>query len=465
MKEKLKIHLIAVGGTGMGALANLLKKQGHIVSGCDKKLYSPMREAILSLQIDFFEGFSPSHIELNPDIVIIGNAISKDNEEAKLFIEKNFKYYSMAKAIYQFALKDKNPIVVTGTHGKTTTTALIAYLLKEAGIKVNMILGGISKNYETSSLWENGEWSIVEGDEYETSFFDKNPKFYHYDPHFLIINNIELDHLDNFKNEEELYNAFENLLALLRKKGMVFGGTESPLVAKLLYSSNVKYESFGISGAQTFTALNIGYSKEGTSFKLLYKGRELGKFLSPLYGPHNLRNCLAALSVATTIGIPVKTLSEILVHFKGVKRRQEVVACKDNITVIDDFGHHPTAIFETLKSLRFRYNPDRVIACWEPKSFTSQTKVNETKMPNALLYANVVLMGPTPTNPKIPVENRLNLKNVKEALTALGKEVYICESEEEYKKNITNTLKKGDLLIFFSSSNFFDLPKKIGEMI
>jgi UDP-N-acetylmuramate: L-alanyl-gamma-D-glutamyl-meso-diaminopimelate ligase len=463
LKKRLKIHLLAIGGTGMGALAQLLKSQGHIVSGCDKKLYSPMKEAIGSLNIDFYEGFDPSHLEINPDVVVIGNAISKENDEAKRFIEKGFKYYSMAEAIYQFALKDKKPIVVTGTHGKTTTTALISYLIKESGQKVNMILGGISKDYNSSSIWEDGEFTVVEGDEYETAFFDKEPKFYHYDPHFLIINNIEMDHLDNFKNEEEIYNAFKKLVNLLRKDGMIFGGTESPLVAKLLYAQQRNYESFGITGGQCWTTSNILYAKEGTYFTLLYKGREVGKFLSPLYGPHNLRNSVVALALSAQIGISFHLLREILPEFKGVKRRQEVVKEDNGIIVIDDFGHHPTAIFETIKSLRFRFNPDRVIVCWEPRSYTSQTKLNESKMPNAFLYANTVLMGPRPKNPKIPEEMRLSLENISQALNSLGKETFICETEEKYFKTINSIKRKGDLIIFFSSGNFFDLPRKVAE--
>ncbi|MCX7829490.1 MAG: Mur ligase family protein, partial [Acidobacteria bacterium] len=407
-----KIHMIAVGGTGMASLASLLKEQGHLVSGCDKPLYSPMKEFVDNLKIDFYEGHSRSHIDLNPDVVIIGNAVHRENEEAKDFIEKGFKYLSMAEAIYEFAIKGRTSVVVAGTHGKTTTTALTAFLLKESGFKTNMILGGIAKNYNSSSLWEDGHFTVVEGDEYETAFFDKEPKFLHYSPDLLIMNNIEMDHLDNFKSEEDLIKAFEKLLAKVKKNGIVLGGTESIPVGKLLFGSDVKYESFGISGGQAWSATEINYKREGTSFRLLYKGRDCGRFLSPLYGAHNLRNCVGAVAASATLSSALHTLREILPNFKGVKRRQEVVCEKNGLTIIDDFGHHPTAIFETTKALRQRYNPERVIVCWEPRSYTCQTKLHESKMPHSFIYANTVLMGPLPINSKISPSERMNLSNV-----------------------------------------------------
>lgn len=465
MNKLKKIHLIAVGGTGMASLASLLKSQGHKVSGCDKPLYSPMKEFVESLKIDFYEGYSSKHLELNPDIVIIGNAVNKENDESKAFIEGKYKYYSMAEAIYQFALKGRTSIVIAGTHGKTTTTALTAFLLKESGFKTNMILGGITKNYNTSSLWEDGQFTVVEGDEYETAFFDKEPKFLHYAPDLLILNNIEMDHLDNFKNEEELVIAFEKLLPKVKKDGIILGGTESHPVSKLIRKSSLKYNSFGISGGQMWSAFDISYRREGTTFRLIYKGKDCGKFLSPLYGAHNLRNTVGALAACITLGAPIHSLREKLIEFKGVKRRQEIICEKNGIVIVDDFGHHPTAIFETTKALRQRFNPSRVIVCWEPRSFTCQTKLHEPKMPNSFIYANVVLMGPLPVNTRISPEERINLENIKQALIALGKEVYICNCEEDYFRFLTKVLREGDLLIFYSSGSFFELPKKLAEMI
>lgn len=449
----------------MASLASLLKAQGHYVSGCDKPLYSPMKEFVESLKIDFFEGHSVNHLELDPDVVVIGNAVHKDNEEARAFIEKNYKYYSMAEAIYQFALKGRTSIVVAGTHGKTTTTALTAFLLKESNFKTNMVLGGIAKNYNSSSLWEDGPFTVVEGDEYETAFFDKEPKFLHYAPDILILNNIEMDHLDNFKNEEELYKAFEKLLTKVKEGGIVLGGTESPQVAKLVRSSGVNYNTFGISGGQMWSAYEISYRREGTSFRLLYKGRDCGKFLSPLYGAHNLKNTVGALAAAIILGADIHTLKEKLPLFLGVKRRQEVVSEKNGVTIIDDFGHHPTAIFETAKALRQRYSPSRVIVCWEPRSYTCQTKLHESRMAHSFIYANAVLMGPLPLNSKIPPSERIDLHNIEQALNALGKESYVCKSEEDYLKILGKIVKQGDLVIFFSSGNFYDIPRKLSEMI
>jgi UDP-N-acetylmuramate: L-alanyl-gamma-D-glutamyl-meso-diaminopimelate ligase len=461
----MRVHLMAVGGTGMGSLAGLLKAQGHEVSGCDKPLYSPMKESIEELKINFMEGHSAKHLELDPEVVVIGNAIHKGNEEAEAFMKKGFKYLSMAEAIHDFSIKDRQSVVVAGTHGKTTTTAILGFIFKEAGFKPNMILGGISKNYMTSYLWGGGDWTVVEGDEYETAFFDKGPKFLHYDPAILLLNNIEMDHLDNFKNEEELIAAFRKLLDILKPGARICGGTESPEVAKILARNKKPFESFGISGSETWSASNIRYRREGTFFRLLYRGKDRGHFSSPLYGAHNLRNVIGAIAASAAAEIPIDTIREIMPYFQGVKRRQEVVIQKNGITVVDDFAHHPTALYETIKGLRQRFNPTRVIACWEPRSYTCQTKLHQGKMPHAFLYANTVLLGPFPQGSKIPEDDRLNLDDIASALRLLGKEVLVCQRESDYIDYLKKTVREGDMVGFFSSGSFYDLPAKLAELI
>jgi len=456
---------MAVGGTAMGALAGLLKPQGHEVSGCDKPLYSPMKESVEALKIEFMEGHSPDHAKSRPDVVVIGNAIHKDNEEAKAFLSAGVKYLSMAEAIHDFAVKGRRSVVAAGTHGKTTCTALLGFIFNEAGLKPNMILGGISKNYMTSYLWGGGDWTVIEGDEYETAFFDKGPKFLHYDPKILLLNNIEMDHLDNFRNESELIAAFRRLLGVMRRDSVICGGTESMPVADLLFESDMDHESFGISGSENWSASNIRYRREGTFFRLIHKGKDAGHFLSPMYGAHNLRNVVGAIAASSAAEIPIDTIREILPYFQGVKRRQEIVIQKNGITVADDFAHHPTAIYETIKALRQRFNPTRVIACWEPRSYTCQTKLHESRMPQAFLYANTVLLGPFPQGSKIPDEERMNLGHVAEALRALGKEALVCESETDHLDYLKRTMKEGDLVAFFSSGNFYDLPAKVAGMI
>ena len=424
-----------------------------------------MKESIEALQINFIEGHSPAHADLKPDAVVIGNAIHKDNEEAGIFINGGVKYFSMAEAIHEFAVKGRRSVVAAGTHGKTTCTALLGFLFKEAGLRPNMILGGISKNYMTSYLWGGGDWTIIEGDEYETAFFDKGPKFLHYDPRILLLNNIEMDHLDNFKNEKELITAFAKLLAVMGKESVICAGAESAPVADLMNETDLPHESFGISGSENWSASNIRYRREGTFFRLIHKGRDAGHFLSPMYGAHNLRNVIGAIAAASAADIPIDSLREILPYFQGVKRRQEIVIQKNGITVADDFAHHPTAIYETIKALRQRFNPTRFIACWEPRSYTCQTKLHEARMPQAFLYANTVLLGPFPQGSKLPDEEKMNLGHVAEALRALGKEALVCASETDHLDYLKKTMREGDLVSFFSSGNFYDLPAKTAGMI
>lgn len=461
-----KFHLLGIGGTGMASLASLLKKRGYVVTGCDKPLYSPMKEFIENLNIEFFEGFSRSHLNLKPDYVVIGNALNKENEEAKAFIENGFTYFSMASAIYEFAIKGRKSIVVTGTHGKTTTTSLIAFLLNESGIKTNMLLGGISKNYKSPSLWEDGDFTVVEGDEYETAFFDKKPKFLHYFPYYLIINNIEMDHLDNFKNEEELKKAFLELTQNMEKQGAILIGSESLNAYEVGKNSQRYFETFGLSGSEVWSASEIRYCEEGTYFRLIYKGKSLGKFLSPLYGQHNLRNCIVSLAVAIKIGASIYNLQKVLPQYSGVKRRQEIIAQKEGITIIDDFGHHPTAIEETLKALISRFKKNKTVIFWEPRSYTSQTKFFEDKMIDVLSKGDLIFMGPPPSNPKIKDEDKIDLFKIAEELNKKGKKAFACLNEQDFIKKFVNNFKKEEsLILFFSPSNFFDLPLKISNLL
>ncbi len=457
----MRIHMMAVGGTGMGALAGLLKAQGHEVSGCDTALYPPMSDYLVRYGIKSAQGFAPGHLSPPPDLVVIGNAVHKDNPEAVACIENGVPYLSMAEAIGRFAIGRRESLVVAGTHGKTTTTALCGHLMKEAGLDPAMVVGGIAKNSDSSFLFGKGQWAVLEGDEYETAFFDKGPKFLHYSPTILILNNIEMDHLDNFKDQRQLEQAFVRLFGVVREGGTIIAGTESEPVARLLQFAGRKSDSFGLEGGEEWSASTVCPSPEGTRFTLLRKGVEAGEFLSPLWGEHNLRNVVAALAACITAGTPVHKLQEALPRFAGVKRRQEVVYRDGSRFVIDDFAHHPTAISETLKALRQGFPSLKIAACFEPRSYTCQTSLHQERFASSFALADEIILGPFTPSEKIPVGERLDLDKIVEELRASGKKTGRAYSYDECLAMAYRAAEAGTVVAFFSSGAYGSLPGKL----
>ncbi len=461
----MRIHLMAVGGTGMGALAGLLKAQGHEVTGCDTALYPPMSDYVARYGIPLAEGFSPSHLEPRPDLVVVGNAIHADNPEARACVEEGVPYLSMAEAIRKFAVDGRRSLVVAGTHGKTTTAALAGYLLDAAGLRPNLIVGGIARNFDASFLWGGGAWTVLEGDEYETAFFDKGPKFLHYDPSVLLLNNIEMDHLDNFRDLAHLETAFLRLFDAVRPEGIILAGTESEPVERLLRFAGRKVESFGLAGGESWSAAAVAYTTEGTTFHLLHQGRDRGAFQSPLYGAHNLRNAVGALAACLAAGAELEALRAALPGFSGVKRRQEVVYRAGGITVLDDFAHHPTAIAETLKAFHQRFRPERLVACFEPRSYTCQTDLHQQTLPPAFSSADAVVLGPLQASVKIPAPRRLDLGRVAAALEGMGKRVRVVDSYEGCLEAVLPEASPGALVAFLSSGAFGGTPRRLAERL
>lgn len=449
----------------MLALAGLLKAQGHEVTGCDTELYPPMSDYVAKYGIPCATGFSPSHLDPRPDLVIIGNAIHADNTEAQAAVDESISYLSMAEAIGRFAVEGRKSLVVAGTHGKTTTTALCGYLLEAAGLSPNMIVGGVAKDFDRSFLWGGGEWTVLEGDEYETAFFDKGPKFLHYSPSLLVLGNIEMDHLDNFKDLAALENAFVRLFGAVKEDGLVVAGTESPSVKKLLPLCGRAVETFGLSGGEDWTVRDVDWSSSATRFRLIRKGEDLGPFESPLYGAHNLRDAVAGLAACLAAGAGVEALRASLPDFQGIKRRQEVIYDDGNVVIIDDFAHHPTALKETLSGLRQRFLPRRLIACFEPRSFTCQTKLHQEALPAAFEQADVVIIGPVHYARKIAQEDRLDLSAVLAGLAAWDKDAWIVDEPEGYMDRLPGMMRPGDLVAFFSSGAFHGLPYRLAQAL
>ena len=463
----MRIHMMAVAGTGMGALAGLLKAQGHEVTGCDTALYPPMSEAIARYGIPVDTGHEPSHLTAHdPEMVIIGNAIHADNPEAEAVVGGGIPYLSMAEAIRRFTLEGRKGLVVAGTHGKTTTTALCGWLLEECGLGPNVLVGGIVKNWDASFRWGGGDWTVLEGDEYETAFFDKGPKFLHYEPSLLILNNIEMDHLDNFADLEALEGAFVRLFGVVKEDGLVLAGVESPSVSRLLPFLGRSKATFGIGGGEDWSVSEVVYEEAGTRFRLLHKRNGVGEFRSPLYGAHNLRNTVAALAACLEAGAETAALQAALAAFPGVRRRQEILHLGPRWVVVDDFAHHPTAILETLKSLRQRFPGRPITACYEPRSFTCQTSLHQETLPAALAMADRCFIGPVKVSSKIPEGRRLDVAAVARALEASGKEAGVLATLGAYEEAfLDGDLPPRGLVAFFSSGAFGGIPARLARRL
>ncbi len=461
----MRIHMMAVGGTGMGALAGLLKAHGHEVSGCDTALYPPMSDYLARYGINAAEGFDPAHIVPPPDLVVIGNAVHKENPEALACIENGVPYLSMAEAIHRFAIAGRESLVIAGTHGKTTTTAICGYLMKASGLDPTMVVGGIAKNSDSSFLGGKGNWAVLEGDEYETAFFDKGPKFLHYAPSILVLNNIEMDHLDNFRDQRQLEQAFVHLFGAMREDGMIIAGAESEPVSRIVQFAGRKVESFGLAGNEDWSAGKIGASRGGTRFTLVRKGIEIGEYDSPLWGEHNLRNVVAALAACIIAGASVEKLQSALPGFAGVKRRQEVVYQSDSVVVLDDFAHHPTAIAETLKALKQGFAAEKIVACFEPRSYTCQTSLHQERLAASFALADTILLGPFKPSAKIPQNERLDLERVVKELVACGKEAHQVQSYDACFERAAAVTRPGTLVAFFSSGAYGSLPQKLAKAL
>lgn len=461
----MRIHMMAVGGTGMLALAGFLNATGHEVTGCDGPLYPPMSDYAARYGIAPLEGHDPAHLNPTPDLVVIGNAIHAQNPEALAVIEGNIPYLSMAEAIRRFVIGEGKSLTVAGTHGKTTTTALCGYLLHAAGLAPRMIVGGVARDFDSSYLAGNGDWCVLEGDEYETAFFDKGPKFLHYRPDILLLNNIEMDHLDNFRDLQHLETAFVRIFGAVPEGGWVVAGTESEPVRRLLPQAGREVVTFGLGGEEDATAREISFNRAGTRFRFILRGADRGEFLSPLHGHHNLRNTVGALASCLGAGADPEALRAALPGFSSVKRRQEVVHDGGEIVVVDDFAHHPTAISETLRALVQRFEPSRVVACFEPRSFTCQTDLHQEALPAAFAGADLVLVGPLKASLKIPEGRRLDLGRVRTDLEAVGKRAWTPETGEEYLEILGAEARPGDLVAFFSSGNFMDLPLRLKGLL
>ena len=461
MKNSLpkKIHLIAICGMGMAPLAGLLKKKGFEITGSDAAFYPPMSDQLTALGIPVKVGYKAENVE-SPDLVIVGNAVSKTNEEVQEVLKRQISMMSMPETIEKIFLPGRFPIVVAGTHGKTTTSALLAWLLERTGQKPGFLVGGVLKNFGRSYQLGSGKYFVLEGDEYDSAFFDKGPKFLHYHPQILILNDVEFDHADIYRDLDHLMEAFSQLIALMPKNGLIAASGDHPNVRTLISKAPCRVLTFGLENHSDLRAEKIEFG-EMTTFDLLREEKKLMRIASPLVGRHNVKNLLGVLGALLELGIPLSGINEAIAAFQGVKRRQEVLAAVREITVIDDFAHHPTAVFETLAALRAKYGARRLWAIFEPRSNTTRRKVFQKDFIKAFEPADRVIVAPPYLPEKIPAEERLDPEQLVEDLKRSGKMARYFASIDAIVEAIAAEAAPKDILCFMSNGDFGGIHQKV----
>ncbi len=452
----LRVHLIGVCGTAMATLAAMLKQKGFDVRGSDQDVYPPMSDFLAAEGVVTRAGYKAEHITSDLDLVIIGNAISRGNPELEEVLDRKIRYCSLPEAIREHFLWGARSIVIAGTHGKTTTTSLTGWVLTSAGADPSVLVGGIAENLGpggSSYRIGKGRDFVIEGDEYDSAFFDKTAKFLKYLPDIAVVNNVEFDHADIYADFEAVELAFRRLVALVPRRGLLLIGADSPGARGLLQAARSRVATFGTSDGLDWQAHDIQPDGEFTRFHVRHEGSPFGRFDLPLVGAYNVRNALAAIAVAHEVGIDVSHIADGLRRFRGVKRRLEIVGTVDGVTVYDDFAHHPTAVAETLTGLRAS-NPDaRIWAIFEPRSASSCRRIFQESFANAFAGADEVLLAPV-FRSSLPESERLSIPDLVRDVNARGRRARAAGSIDEIISIVSAEHATGDLVVIMSNGGF-----------
>jgi UDP-N-acetylmuramate: L-alanyl-gamma-D-glutamyl-meso-diaminopimelate ligase len=455
------VHFIGICGTGMATMAAMLRDRGFRVSGSDEGVYPPMSEFLASRQIAVAKGYAISNLEPRPDLVVVGNALSRGNPEIEYLLNFKIPYASFPEALKEFFLRDKVPVVVTGTHGKTTTTSMIAWVLQSAGFRPDFFIGGIAENFQSSYGLGGGRHFVVEGDEYDSAFFDKGSKFLHYMPDVAVIGNLEFDHADIFPNLEAIRVQFSRFVNLIPARGFLVVGGESGPALEVARQSLCQRETFGIDAPCDWSVRDIQPDATGVAFDILYAGKLFRRVRLPLLGTFNMKNALAATAALHHLGVAEDDVRDALESFKGVRRRLQLREQVDGIGIYEDFAHHPTAVRETLRAVRDSLRPSRLWAIYEPRSATSRRNVFQTEIAEALAVADLIAMPALFKPEKVPAGERLDLDRLVEDLKRAGRAAWNLESVDGIIDRVCSDARTGDLIVILSNGGFGGICEKL----
>ncbi|HSS20758.1 MAG TPA: UDP-N-acetylmuramate:L-alanyl-gamma-D-glutamyl-meso-diaminopimelate ligase [Pyrinomonadaceae bacterium] len=459
-------HLIGICGTAMAALAGMLQARGHHVTGSDENVYPPMSTMLAALGIKVNQGYHAEHLDPAPDCVIVGNAIPRGNAEVEATLNRKLLYRSQAETVKEEFIRGRRSLVVAGTHGKTTTTSIAAWVMDQGQLDPTFLIGGIAQNFGVSFRVTNSDYFIIEGDEYDTAYFDKGPKFMHYLPELAIVNNIEFDHADIYNDLAAVKLAFRRLMNLVPGDGKLIVGWDSPPVREVVASMGqrlfTQLETFGTSEDAKWRLLDMDFSSELSKFTVTRAGNEWGKFETPLIGDFNLLNCLAVIIAADAWGLSRETIGNALRSFKNVRRRAEIRGEERGVLVIDDFAHHPTAVRETLRGLRHRYDQRRLIAVFEPRSWSSRLAVFQDDYANAFVAADYVVIAEVFDSQKVSEKGKaLDTAKLILDISQQAKPVFALPNADEIITHLMPQLVAGDVVAIMSNGGFDGIHEKL----
>jgi UDP-N-acetylmuramate: L-alanyl-gamma-D-glutamyl-meso-diaminopimelate ligase len=466
MQDKKHIHLIGICGTAMASLAGMLQLKGHRVTGSDQAAYPPMSDLLRSLGIPIAEPFSPANLEPVPDLVIVGNAISRGNVELETILDQRVPFTSLASIVNDELIAGHESLVVAGTHGKTTTTSMLAWIYEVAArrqpeLAPSFLIGGLAENFGASFQLRQGRPFIIEGDEYDTAFFDKGPKFMHYFPDALILTHVEFDHADIYADLASVKTAFKRLVNLVPRRGRIVAFDGSENVTDCVSRAFCAVERYGFKSDSTWRLADLRFENGASRWRVFRAGDPLAEFMLPIAGEHNALNATAAAALAAGQQVPPEAIVEALATFRSVRRRLEVRAEVNGITIIDDFAHHPTAIRETLRALRAAYPGRQLCAVLEPRSNTLRRNVFERELVESLSLADRVVLAGVFHSEKIPEAERLHPENVVAALTASGRDAVLLAGADAIVRDLVPRLHAGDVVAILSNGGFDGIYDKL----
>jgi UDP-N-acetylmuramate: L-alanyl-gamma-D-glutamyl-meso-diaminopimelate ligase len=465
LSEAKHVHVIGIAGSAMSPLAGMLREHGFRVTGSDSGVYPPASTFLEKLGISYFNDFDAAHLLPTPDLVVVGNVIARGNPELEEVLDRRIPYRSMPEILEEVFLPGRHSIVVSGTHGKTTTTAMLAWIFHTAGKLPNFLVGGVAENFGKSYGLGGGEEFILEGDEYETAFWDRGPKFFHYHPDDLIVTSLEYDHADIYADFETYQLAFRRLVNLVPRRGrVVIWGDEAdsgPALRKAAEKAFCPVETYGFREGNDWIASEFGIDGEMMRFRVAHKGSVFGEFSMAATGRHNALNAMAAMIVAQGRGIAAEKIAEALATFRSVKRRMDVKGEIGGVLVVDDFAHHPTAVKATIEAARGRWPGRRLWAVLEPRSNSMRRKVFQDTLPEALALGDRVILGGVFRAQQLGGDNRLDPETVAERVRALGRDAQVLPGSDAIAEHLGVEARAGDLVLIMSNGSFDGLCEKL----
>ncbi len=454
------VHFVGIGGTAMASAAAAMRDKGFTVTGSDQNVYPPMSTFLAERKIEVMSGYAEPNLAHKPDLVVIGNAISRGNPEAEAVLDRKLRYCSLPELLKEFFIRGKRSLVVSGTHGKTTTTSLLTWVFEHNGLNPSYLIGGIPNNLGQGARFTDSEWFIIEGDEYDTAFFDKRSKFIHYLPEVAIINNLEFDHADIFEDLRAVQTTFQRFINLIPRNGQLLANGDDPNLASLLNVTHCPVKRFGLGEDNAWRAYNLTLAPTVSEFET-----PSFKFRIGLLGELNIRNALAVVACARHCGLKNNQIQSAFDTFKGIKRRMEVRGVSGGVTIVDDFGHHPTAIRETLRALRVKFKGQRIWAIFEPRSNTTRRNVFQQELVDAFADADAVVVSQVARLELLQPHERLDPARLMQDLKNAGKKAAYLPTVETIVEHVARSVEGGEVVCVFSNGGFGGIHARLMDRL